>query len=69
MEFQELPTKELFNAIKKRVKDISAQSLNYHTGILNSMKSHSNEKRMEFADRPVAQFLVVMKLGGMVTAA
>jgi hypothetical protein len=25
-------------------------------GILNSMKCHSNEKRMEFADRLVTQF-------------
>ena len=64
MEFQKLPTKEFFNAVKLRVKDTSAQSLNYHTGILNSMKCLSNEKRMDFADRLVAQFLVVMNLGG-----
>ena len=69
MEFQKLPTKEFFDKVKLRVKDTSAQSLNYHTGILNSMKCHSNEKRMEFADRLVAQFLVVMNLGGTVTAA
>jgi hypothetical protein len=69
MEFQKLPTEEFFDAIKKRVKDTSAQSLNYHTGILNSMKCHSNEKRMEFADRLVAQLLAVMNLGGTVTAA
>ena len=69
MEFQKLPTKEFFNAVKLRVKDTSAQSLNYHTGILNSMKCHSNEKRMEFADRLVAQFLVVLNLGGTVTPA
>ena len=46
MEFQKLPTKEFFDAIRKSVKDTSAQSLNYRTGILNSMKCHSNEKRM-----------------------
>jgi hypothetical protein len=69
MEFQKLPTQEFFDAIKKRVKDTSAQSLNYHTGILNSMKCHSNEKRMEFADRLVAQLLMVMNLGGTVTTA
>ena len=68
MEFQKLPTKEFFNAVKIRVKDTSAQSLNYHTGILN-MKCLSNEKRTDFADRLVAQFLVVMNLGGTVTAA
>ena len=28
MEFQKLPTKEFFNAVKLRVKDTSAQSLN-----------------------------------------
>ena len=67
MEFQKLPTKEIFDKVKLRVKDTSAQSLNFHTGILNKMCCLSNEKRMEFADRLVAQFLVVLNLGGTVT--
>ena len=37
MEFQKLPTKEFFEKVKLRVKDTSAQSLNYHTGILNKI--------------------------------
>jgi hypothetical protein len=69
MEFQKLPTKEFFDKVKLRVKDTSAQSLNFHTGILNKMCCLSNEKRMEFADRLVAQFLVVLNLGGTVTPA
>ena len=69
MEFQKLPTKEFFEKVKLRVKDTSAQSLNYHTGILNKMNCLSNEKRMDFADRLVAQFLIVMNLGGTVTPA
>jgi hypothetical protein len=63
LEFQKLKTVEFYNAVKARVKDTSVQSLNYHTGILNSMTCLSNEKRMEFADRLVALFLVVLNLG------
>ena len=51
------------------MKDTSVQSLNYHTGILNGMTCLSNETRMEFADRLVAQFLVVLNLGGTVSEA
>ena len=69
LEFQKLKTVEFYNAVKARVKDTSSQSLNYHTGILNSMTCLSNEKRMEFADRLVAQFLVVLNLGGTVSEA
>ncbi len=54
-------TKEFFDKVKLRVKNTSAQSLNYHTGILNSMKCHSNEKRMDFS--------VILTLGGTVTSA
>jgi hypothetical protein len=66
LEFQKLPTKEFFDKVKLRVKDTSSQSLNYHTGILNKINCHSNEERMDFADRLVAQFL---NLGGTVTPA
>ena len=59
LEFQNLPAKEFFDKVKLRVKDTSSQLLNYHTGILNKMNCHSNEKRMDFSDRLVAQFLVV----------
>ncbi len=58
MEFQKLPTKAFFNNVKLQVKNTSAQSLTYHTSILNIMKCHSIEKRMKFAR------LVVLNLGG-----
>ncbi len=66
LEFQKLKTVAFYQAVKSRVKDTSSQSLNYYTGILNSMTCLTNEKRMEFADRLVAQFLVVINLGGEV---
>ena len=66
LEFQNLPTWEFYAALTSRVKDTSSQSLNYHTGILNAMKCLSHETRIEFADRLVAQFLVVMNLNGNV---
>ena len=64
LEFQDLPTPAFYAALEKRLKDTSSQSLNYHTGILNRMHCMSNETRMEFVDRLVAQFLVVLSLGG-----
>ena len=60
LKFQNLPTWEFYAALTSRVKDTSSQSLNYHTGILNAMKCLSHETRIEFADRSVAQILVVM---------
>ena len=66
LEFQHLPTWDFYEALTSRVKDTSSQSLNYHTGILNAMRCLSHETRIEFADRLVAQFLVVMNLGGTV---
>jgi hypothetical protein len=69
LEFQSKNTVELYAAIKSRLKDTSAQSLNFHTGILNAMKCLSNETRIEFSDRLVAQFLVVLNLGGVVSDA
>ena len=56
LEFQSKNTVQLYAAIKFRLKDTSAQSLNFHTGILNAMKCLSNETRIEFFDRLVAQF-------------
>ena len=64
LEFQDLPTHEFYLALERRLKDTSSQSLNYHSGILNQMVCHSNETRMEFVDRLVTQFLVVLSLGG-----
>jgi uncharacterized membrane protein YgcG len=69
LEFQSKNTVELYAAIKSRLKDTSAQSLNFHTGILNAMKCLSNETRIDFSDRLVAQFLVVLNLGGFVSDA
>ena len=69
LEFQSKNTVELYAAIKSRLKDTSAQSLNFHTGILNAMKCLSNETRIDFSDRLVAQFLVVLNLGGVVSDA
>jgi hypothetical protein len=69
MEFQDLPTVDFYEAVKNRVKDTSTQSLNYHTGILNAMKCTASDTRMDFANRLVAQFLVVMSLNGVVDEA
>jgi hypothetical protein len=69
MEFRDLPTSEFYDAVTSRVKDTSSQSLNYHTGILNAMKCTSSDSRMDFANRLVAQFLVVMNLNGQVDEA
>jgi hypothetical protein len=57
LEFQKLKTVEFCNAVKARVKDMSVQSLNYHNNILNMPVKR---KRMKFADRIIAQFLVVL---------
>ena len=66
MEFQDLPTKEFYEALTNRVKDTSSQSLTYHTGLLNQMKCTTTETRMEFANKLITQFLIVMNLGGNV---
>jgi hypothetical protein len=68
LEFQDLPTPAFYSALEKRLKDTSSQSLNYHTGILNRLTCLSNETRMEYVDRLVSQFLVVISLGGKLDA-
>ena len=69
MEFQDLPTSDFYDAVKNRVKDSSTQSLNFHTGILNQMTCTASDTRMDFANRLVAQFLVVMNLNGEMSEA
>ena len=69
MEFRDLPTADFYDAVTSRMKVTSSQSLNYHTGILNAMKCTSSDSRMDFANRLVAQFLVVMNLNGQVDEA
>jgi hypothetical protein len=64
LEFQDLPTGLFYSALENRLKDKSSQSLNYHTGILNRLTCLPNETRMEYVDRLVSQFLVVISLGG-----
>ena len=68
LEFQDLPTPAFYAALEKRLKDTSSPSLNYHTGILNRLTCMSNETRMEYVDRLVSQFLVVISLGGKLDA-
>ena len=68
LEFQDLPTPAFYAALEKRLKDTSSQSLNYHTGILNRLTCLSNETRIEYVDRLVSQFLVVLSLGGKLDA-
>ena len=68
LEFQDLPTHEFYLSLERRLKDTSSQSLNYHSGILNRMVCLSNETRMEYVDRLVTQFLVVLSLGGKLDA-
>ena len=69
LEFQDLPTGEFYDAVKKRYKDTSSQSLHFHTGILNQMTCTASDTRMDFANRLVAQFLVVMSLDGEMSEA
>ena len=69
LEFQDKTTPAFYAALKSRLKDTSSQSLNFHTGILNGMKCLSNETRVEFSNRLIEQFLVVINLGGVVTDA
>ena len=69
MDFREVPTADFYDAVTNRVKDTSSQSLNYHTGILSAMKCVFSDTRMDFANRLVAQFLVVMNLNGQVDKA
>ncbi len=69
LEFQNKTTPSFYSAIKSRLKDTSSQSLNFHTGILNGMKCLSNETRIEFSNRLIEQFLVVINLGGVITDA
>ena len=64
MEFQDYDTYDFYEAVVNRVKDTSVQSLNYHTGILNAMKCANSDSRMDFANKLITQFLVVMNLGG-----
>ena len=51
------------------MKDTSTQSLHFHTGILNQMTCTASNTRMDFANRLVAQFLVVMSLNGEMSEA
>jgi hypothetical protein len=66
MEFQDYDTYDFYEAVVNRVKDTSVQSLNYHTGILNAMKCTTSDSRMDFANKLITLFLVVMNLGGEV---
>ena len=69
LEFQDLPTGDFYDSVKKRMKDTSTQSLHFHTGILNQMTCTASDTRMDFANRLVAQFLVVMSLNGEMSEA
>ena len=69
MEFQDLDTADFYQSVVNRVKDTSVQSLNYHTGILNAMKCVVLDSRMDFANKLITQFLIVMNLGGTVDEA
>ena len=69
VELRDFSTAELYDAFTNRVKDASSISLNYHTSILNQMKCTSSDSRMDFANRLVAQFLVVINLNGQVDEA
>ncbi len=51
----------------KQTKSMGMEFQKLYTGILNGFKCLSNEKRMDFADRLIAQFLIVLNLGGAVT--